>query len=120
DADGSQKIISAPGRGDEDGKTFAPASDPQIRAESDRQQKVAPVGELHVLLQPVIAEPLQPHRRMNAERRVIGLDQVLVEPARKDRMNSQADLFEEEETDQRRIPVAEQAEDGNRMVAGIS
>src|SRR5262245_56875873 len=120
DEDDVAKIISRAGRGDEDGEIFAPAANPQIRAESDRQQKVARVGELHVLVQPVIAEPLQPHRRMNAERRVIGLDQVLVEPAWKDRMNSQADLFEEEKKDQRRIPVAEQAEDGNRTFARIS
>src|SRR5262249_37872489 len=48
---------------------------------------------------------------------VIGFDQVLVEPAWKNSMDDQADLFKEKEEEQRRIPVAEKAEDANPALA---
>src|SRR5262245_34771900 len=107
------EIIGHAGRGDERGEIFAAAANPQMRAESDRQQKVARVYELHILVQPVIAELLQPHRRMDAEHSVIGLDQILVEPAGEDSMDDQTYLLKKEKEYQRGIPVAEQAEDGN-------
>src|SRR5262245_46048929 len=54
---------------------------------------------------------------MDAEHRVIGFDQVPVEPAPNDGMDDQADLFKEEEKEQRRIPVAKKSEDANVALA---
>src|SRR5262249_54289200 len=111
------KVIRRACRSDKHGEIFAPVANPQIRAESYGQRKVARVDELHVFVQPVTAEPPDPHRRMDAEHRVIGFDQVLVEPAWKNSMDDQADLFKEKEEEQRRIPVAEKAEDANPALA---